>query len=119
MDRRTAATVWKMNERTRQAQMAIGPGYVSPSPAMWLSHEIEVGDSQYVKQDQSVIRDALKRLTYVHRVDHTPEVDDWAFTELLFRLDNIEDLSAQQAAAIHRVNAWMALGNENPSETWS
>ena len=118
MDRKTAATIWKTHERVRQAEMAVGPGYVTPSPAMWLSSDVYVGDSQYIHQDESVIRDALKRLTYVHRVDHTPEVDDWAITELLFRVDHIEELSGQQTAAIHRVNAWMALDHENAPETW-
>lgn len=95
-----------------------GVNLVRASPAAFLSKDIHVADCAFVHQDESVIRDALKRLTYVHRVDHTPGVDDWAVEELLFRLDHIEEFSKGQDHAIHKVNAWMALDHENTPETW-
>jgi hypothetical protein len=96
------------------------PGFVRPTAA-GLRFEVRdyIGECQFVYQDESIIQDALKRLTYVHRIDHTPEVDDWAVEELLFRLDHLEESSNKgQEHAIHRINAWMALGHEDTPETW-
>jgi hypothetical protein len=109
-----------IKDRHREAMIAQkqGVNLVRASPAAFLSKDIHVADCAFIHQDESVIQDALKRLTYVHRVDHTPEVDDWAVEELLFRLDHIEELSGQQITAIHRMNAWMALDHENTPETW-
>lgn len=106
--------------RFREAQLAMGGavGFIRASPAAFLLAETHVGECAFIQQDESVVQDALKRLTYVHRVDHTPEVDDWAMEELMFSLDHIDELSGYQATAIHKMNNWMALGLENTTETW-
>jgi len=107
-------------ERANILEQLSSPGFVRPT-IKGLKYPVDqhIGESEYVTDDSDeFIRIASERLTYVHRLDHTPEVVDWATTELEFALEHLDTAGKFQEYATKRVNAWMALGHE-PVETWS
>jgi len=95
------------------------PGFIRPTITGLRSPTNEhIGECACLTDDSDeVIRIASERLTYVHRLDHTPGVHDWAIEELEFALNHLDTAGKFQEYATKKVNAWMALGHE-PVETW-
>lgn len=88
-----------------------GPGFIRPTEkGLRLPVEADIGECQYVKHDtDEVVRSASERLTYAHRVDNSPLIDDWAVEELDFHVRHVEKLSGFQVQALSRIKRWMAL----------
>jgi hypothetical protein len=93
-------------ETIREAMSS--PGYIRPTiPGLRLATHADIGESQYVTDDSAeVIRIASERLTYCHRIDHSPVVDDWALEELDFAVRHIERLGPYHVQALGKMRLW-------------
>jgi len=95
-------------ERDHMLEIMSGPGYVRPTiSGLRLPIDWHIGECEYLTDDSDeVIRSASERLTFVHRVDHTPEVDNWGLEELDFTVRHIEKLSGFQQAILGKMRLW-------------
>jgi hypothetical protein len=86
------------------------PGTIRPAgSALRMDVRAHIEDFAYVEQDDSIIQDALQRLTYAHRLDHTPKVECWAFEELELSLSRFGSTRFERAV-IARVQQQVELG---------
>lgn len=95
-----ALQAWLARRRKTLAESALqSPGSIRPSQAVWRDLYAAIGDSEFVEQDESIIRDATKRLTFVHRVDHQSGSrvnEDPFFAALDFALDHLPQAAVRQ-----------------------